>query len=56
MGALSRLHRFTDLFGQVDAVSCQSQFWYTEVDLYKACLCTAQLRFNNDVILSLIHI
>ena len=50
MGALSRLHRFTDLFGQVDAVSCQSQFWYTEVDLYKACLCTAQLRFNNDVI------
>lgn len=50
VGALSRLHRFTDLFGQVDAVSCQSQFWYTEVDLYKACLCTAQLRFNNDVI------
>lgn len=50
VGALSRLHRFTDLFGQVDAVSCQSQFWYTEVDLYKACLCTAQLKFNNDVI------
>ena len=50
VGALSRFHRFTDLFGQVDTVNCQSQFWYTEVDLYKACLCTAQLRFNNNVI------
>ena len=50
VGALSRFHRFTDLFGQVDTVNCQSQFWYTEVDLYKACLCTAQLKFNNNVI------
>ncbi|MDE5078591.1 MAG: Gfo/Idh/MocA family oxidoreductase [Trichodesmium sp. St2_bin6] len=50
VGALSRFHRFTDLFGQVDTVNCQSQFWYTKVDLYKACLCTAQLKFNNNVI------
>ena len=50
LGALSRLHRFTDLFGQVNTVNCQSQFWYTEIDLYKACLCIAKLNFNNDVI------
>jgi len=50
VGALSRLHRFTDLFGEVNAVNCQSQFWYREVDFYKACLCTVQLRFKNNVI------
>lgn len=50
VGALSRLHRFTDLFGLVDTVNCQSQFWSTETDFYKGCLCTAQLRFSNGVI------
>ncbi|MGB3511414.1 MAG: Gfo/Idh/MocA family oxidoreductase [Microcoleaceae cyanobacterium] len=50
VGALSRVHRFTDLFGQVDAVNGQGQFWYTEPDLYKACLCTAQLRFSNGAV------
>ncbi|NEP81204.1 MAG: Gfo/Idh/MocA family oxidoreductase [Okeania sp. SIO3B3] len=50
MGALSRLHRFTDLFGQVDNVNCQSQFWYTEADIYNACLCTAQLKFSNGIL------
>ena len=50
VGALSRLHRFTDLFGIVDAVNGQSQFWYTEQDLYRACLCTAQLRFNDGAV------
>ncbi len=49
VGALSRLHRFTELFGEVDTVNCHSQFWYTEADLYKACLCSAQLRFSNGV-------
>ena len=47
VGALSRLHRFTDLFGQVDSINCQSQFWYIKPDFYKACLCTAQLNLNN---------
>lgn len=55
VGALSRLHRFTDLFGEVDAVSCQSQFWYTEADLYQACLCTAQLRFSNGGIGEIVY-
>jgi biliverdin reductase len=29
-GALSRLHRLTDLFGQVNTVSCQTRFWGSE--------------------------
>ena len=48
-GALSRIQRFTDLFGDVATVSCQSRFWEAS-DYYKACLCTAQLRFTNNLI------
>lgn len=49
-GALSRLHRLTDLFGQVNAVSCQTRFWGTDAEFYKACLCTAQLSFNSGLL------
>ena len=49
IGAISRLHRFTDLFGEVTSVNCQTQFWDTKPDFYKACLCNAQLRFANGV-------
>jgi len=48
-GALSRIQRFTDLFGEVASVSCQSKFWDTS-EYYTACLCTAQLRFTNGLI------
>lgn len=48
-GAVSRIHRFTDLFGEVASVSCQSRFW-GDGDYFNSCLCTAQLRFTNDVI------
>jgi biliverdin reductase len=49
--ALSRLHRFTDLFGNVASVSCRSRFWDApEQGYYTACLCNAQLRFNNGLI------
>lgn len=50
VGALSRLHRFTDLFGEVGSVTCQTQFWDTEPDFYKSCLCSAQLRFTNGIL------
>ncbi|MEC4895597.1 MAG: Gfo/Idh/MocA family oxidoreductase [Oscillatoria sp. PMC 1051.18] len=49
-GALSRIHRLTDLFGKVATVNCQSRFWDTEADYYRACLCNAQLRFRNGII------
>jgi len=50
VGALSRLHRFTDLFGEVARVNCQSQFWQAEEDFYRACLCNARLQFTGGVI------
>lgn len=55
MGALSRLHRLTDLFGTVSTVSCQARFWNgAEMEpadpYYSACLCAAQLRFRTGVI------
>lgn len=49
--ALSRIHRFTDLFGSVATVSCQTRFWDApDTGYYLAGLCQAQLRFNNGLI------
>jgi biliverdin reductase len=48
--ALSRLHRFTDLFGSVATVSCQTRFWGTDSQFYKACLCKAQLSFTSGLL------
>jgi biliverdin reductase len=68
VGALSRVHRLTDLFGQVARVSCQARFWdgNTEIDTmidtmsnpanaaaYTACLCTAQLKFSSGLVADL---
>ncbi len=47
VAALSRLHRFVDLFGAIDRIDCQNQYWGGVGDYYKTCLCTAQLRFKN---------
>jgi biliverdin reductase len=49
--ALSRIHRLTDLFGRVDTVTCQNRYWdVPDSDYFTACLCNAQLKFNNGVI------
>lgn len=55
VGALSRLHRFTDLFGTVESVSCYSQFWDAQPDFYHACLCSAQLRFKNGIVAEAVY-
>ncbi|MEG4037111.1 Gfo/Idh/MocA family oxidoreductase [Microcoleus sp. S36b_A4] len=55
VGAISRLHRFTDLFGEVASVNCQAQFWESQPDFYKACLCNAQLRFANDLVAEAVY-
>jgi biliverdin reductase len=47
IAALSRLHRFTDLFGSIESVNCHNQYWGGVGDYYKTCLCTAQFRFKN---------
>jgi biliverdin reductase len=49
--ALSRIHRLTDLFGSVDTVACQNRDWDVgDSGYFTACLCNAQLNFNNGVI------
>jgi biliverdin reductase len=55
--ALSRLHRLTDVLGTVATVSCQSRFWEvpTEPEYFRACLCSAQLRFTNGAIAEVIY-
>jgi biliverdin reductase len=55
-GAISRIHRLTDLFGTVATVSCQNRYWGTDSEFfYQACLCTAQLRFNSGVVAEVIY-
>jgi biliverdin reductase len=46
--ALSRLHRFTDLFGSIESINCNNQYWGGVGDYYTTCLCTAQFRFKNS--------
>lgn len=50
VGALSRVSRAIDLFGEVDSVSCQEQYWDADGDFYRACLCLAQLKFKSGVV------
>lgn len=55
-GALSRFHRFTDLFGKVKAVNCHTRYWERETpDEYFACLNHAQLRFENGLLADVIY-
>ncbi|MGF1675056.1 MAG: Gfo/Idh/MocA family protein [Rivularia sp. (in: cyanobacteria)] len=55
MGALSRLHRLTNLFGEVSAVSCHTRFGKTQADFYQSCFCTAQLNFTSGLLASVIY-
>lgn len=62
VGAVSRIHRLTNLFGSVATVSCQARFWdrANEVDAdrdayYTSCLCTAQLRFVGGVVAEVVY-
>ncbi|MBW4487583.1 MAG: Gfo/Idh/MocA family oxidoreductase [Trichocoleus desertorum ATA4-8-CV12] len=54
-GATSRIHRLTDLFGEVASVSCQARYWShpetaQQPGFYQACLCTAHLNFASGVL------
>jgi biliverdin reductase len=56
IGALSRIHRLTDLFGQVSSVNCQARFWEeAPSDFYTSCICTAQLRFVSGLVAEVIY-
>lgn len=56
VGALSRIHRLTHLFGSVATVSAQAQYWQGATpEFFAACLCTAQLRFMNGLVADLVY-
>lgn len=56
IAALSRISRFTDLFGTVQTVSAQSQFWpQADPDYFRACLCSAYLRFESGLIAEVVY-
>ncbi len=56
MGALSRLHRLTDVFGAVKHVNCQMQTWHhPDQTAYHSSLCSAQLKFENGVLADVVY-
>ncbi|AFY56743.1 putative dehydrogenase [Rivularia sp. PCC 7116] len=55
MAALSRLHRLTNLFGEVMSVNCHNRFWATEVEFYQSCFCTTQLNFTSGLLAEVVY-
>ena len=55
MGALSRLHRLTDLFGTVLSVNCQNRFSGDAEDRYTTCFLTTQLTFTSGLLAEVIY-
>jgi biliverdin reductase len=57
IGAVSRVHRLTDLFGRVANVSAQARFWQdsSSSNLLTSCLCTAQMRFVNGLVAEVVY-
>ena len=56
MGALSRLHRLIDAFGEVESVSCQAQFDDRPLTpFFTNCLCLAQLRFRSGTLAEVVY-
>lgn len=54
-GALSRIHRLTNLFGTVDTVSCQNRYWGMDGEYYQACLCTTALKFTSGLVAEVVY-
>ncbi|MEA5582252.1 Gfo/Idh/MocA family oxidoreductase [Nodularia harveyana UHCC-0300] len=55
IGALSRLHRLTNLFGKVFSVNCHQRYWETESDYYQTCFCISQLCFENGLLAQVVY-
>lgn len=54
IGALSRIHRLTHIFGTVDRVSCEARF-SGELDQFTSCLCTALLQFTSGLVAEVVY-
>ncbi len=56
IAALSRINRFTDLFGEVDTVSCFSRFWDApQTGYFSACYCHTNLKFKNEMMVNITY-
>jgi biliverdin reductase len=57
IGALSRINRLIDLFGQVKAVNGNSRFWggADSSSFYTSCVCTAQLKFASGLVADIVY-
>jgi biliverdin reductase len=55
IGALSRLHRLTDLFGKVLTVNCHQRYWETELEYYQTCFCMSQLYFKGGLLAQVVY-
>ncbi|MEH2081866.1 MAG: Gfo/Idh/MocA family oxidoreductase [Nostoc sp.] len=55
IGALSRLHRLTDLFGKVFTVNCHQRYWKIEPEYYQTCLCISQLCFDSGLLAQVVY-
>jgi biliverdin reductase len=55
IGALSRLHRLTNLFGEVLSVNCHQRYWQTEADYYQTCFCIGQLCFTSGLLAQVVY-
>lgn len=57
MGALSRIHRLTDLFGAVEMVECQTRYVQPDptVGYFSSCLCNAQLHFQSGLLAEVMY-
>ncbi len=54
-GAVSRMHRLTDLFGTVATISCQNRYWGMEGEFHQACLCATQLQFTSGLVAEVVY-
>jgi biliverdin reductase len=55
VGALSRIHRLTVLFGTVDSVVGQDRTLMVTSDRFTSCISTAQLRFRSGMVAEVIY-
>lgn len=55
IGALSRLHRLIDIFGEVFSVNCHQRYWEVESNYYQTCICTAQLCFSSGLLAQVVY-
>lgn len=54
MGALSRVQRFTDLFGEVNSLHCVNKYW-GKSQFFNTCICQAQLQFKSGLSAEIIY-